>query len=142
MNENVGEVVQVIGPVVDMRFKDRLPKLYNAIIIPFGNENITCEVEQDIGDDKVRCIALSQTSGLTRGMKAIDTGKAIQVPVGKDILGRMFNLLGQPGEQAFAVQLLFLLRQGDGVHRFLRDLLLQVVEQPFLDFGLVADNPQ
>ena len=96
MNENVGEVVQVIGPVVDMRFKDRLPKLYNAIIIPFGNENITCEVEQDIGDDKVRCIALSQTNGLTRGMKAIDTGKAIQVPVGKEILGRMFNLLGQP----------------------------------------------
>ncbi|MBR4471356.1 MAG: F0F1 ATP synthase subunit beta [Erysipelotrichaceae bacterium] len=96
MNENVGEVVQVIGPVVDMRFKDRLPKLYNAIIIPFGNENITCEVEQDIGDDKVRCIALSQTNGLTRGMKAIDTGKAIQVPVGREILGRMFNLLGQP----------------------------------------------
>ena len=96
MNENIGEVVQVIGPVVDMRFNDRLPKLYNAIIIPFGDDQITCEVEQDIGNDKVRCIALSQTSGLTRGMKAIDTGKAIQVPVGKEVLGRMFNLLGQP----------------------------------------------
>ena len=96
MNENIGEVVSVIGPVVDMRFNDRLPKLYNAIIIPFNDQTITCEVEQDIGDDKVRCIALSQTNGLTRGMKAIDTGKAIQVPVGKAILGRMFNLLGQP----------------------------------------------
>ena len=96
MNENIGEVVQIIGPVVDMRFIDRLPKLYNAIIIPFKDQNIICEVEQDIGDDKVRCIALSQTSGLTRGMKAIDTGKAIQVPVGREILGRMFNLVGQP----------------------------------------------
>jgi F-type H+-transporting ATPase subunit beta len=96
MNENIGEVVSVIGPVVDMRFNDRLPKLYNAIIIPFNDEEITCEVEQDIGNDKVRCIALSQTNGLTRGMKAIDTGKAIQVPVGKEILGRMFNLLGEP----------------------------------------------
>ena len=96
MNENIGEVVSVIGPVVDMRFNDRLPKLYNAITIPFNDETITCEVEQDIGDDKVRCIALSQTNGLTRGMKAIDTGKAIEVPVGKEILGRMFNLLGEP----------------------------------------------
>ena len=96
MNENIGEVVSVIGPVIDMRFNNRLPKLYNAIIIPFGNEEITCEVEQDIGDDKVRCIALSQTNGLTRGMIAIDTGKAIAVPVGKKILGRMFNLLGDP----------------------------------------------
>ena len=96
MMENIGEVVQVIGPVVDMRFPDRLPRLYNAIIIPFNDDVITCEVEQDIGDDKVRCIALSQTGGLTRGMRAIDTGKAIEVPVGKQVLGRMFNLLGQP----------------------------------------------
>ena len=96
MNENIGEVVQVIGPVVDMRFVDRLPKLYNAIVIPFNDDFITCEVEQDLGDDKVRCISLSQTNGLTRGMRAIDTGKAIEVPVGKQILGRMFNLLGQP----------------------------------------------
>ena len=96
MNENLGEVVSVIGPVVDIRFDERLPKLYNAITIPFNDQVITCEVEQDIGDDKVRCIALSQTNGLTRGMQAIDTGKAIQVPVGKETLGRMFNLLGDP----------------------------------------------
>lgn len=93
---NVGEVVQVIGPVVDIRFNDNLPKLYNAIVIPFNDEEITLEVEQDIGDNKVRCIALNQTSGLTRNMKAYDTGKAIQVPVGKEIIGRMFNLLGEP----------------------------------------------
>ena len=93
---NVGEVVQVIGPVVDIRFNDNLPKLYNAIVIPFNDEEITLEVEQDIGDNKVRCIALNQTSGLTRNMKAYDTGKAIQVPVGQEIIGRMFNLLGDP----------------------------------------------
>ena len=96
MKENIGEVVQVIGPVVDIRFVEQLPKLYNAIIIPFNDEEITCEVEQDIGDDKVRCIALSQTSGLTRGMRAIDTGRAIEVPVGRQVLGRMFNLIGDP----------------------------------------------
>ncbi len=96
MNENIGEVVQVIGPVVDIRFVDQLPKLYNAIVIPFNDDCITCEVEQGLCDDKVRCISLSQTNGLTRGMRAIDTGKAIEVPVGKEILGRMFNLLGKP----------------------------------------------
>ncbi len=96
MIENVGEVVQVIGPVLDIRFNDQLPKLYNAIKIPFEDTIVTAEVEQHIGDDKVRCIALSQTNGLTRGMRAIDTGEAITVPVGKQILGRMFNLLGDP----------------------------------------------
>ena len=96
MVENYGEIVQVIGPVLDIRFTDYLPKLYNAINIPFGDGFITAEVEQHIGNDKVRCIALAQTNGLIRGMKAIDTGEPIKVPVGKATLGRMFNLLGQP----------------------------------------------
>ncbi|MDI9540040.1 MAG: F0F1 ATP synthase subunit beta [Bacillota bacterium] len=94
--ENVGEVVQIIGPVIDIRFNETLPNIYNAIKIELNNEIITCEVEQHIGDDKVRCIAMNQTSGLKRGMPAYDTGKAIEVPVGKPILGRMFNLLGDP----------------------------------------------
>ena len=96
MNANTGEVVQVIGPVVDIRFNDELPRIFNAVVIPFNDGKITCEVEQDIGDNKVRCIALSQTHGLTRGMKAYDTGRAIEVPVGKEVIGRMFDLLGQP----------------------------------------------
>ena len=96
MNSNVGEVVQIVGPVLDIRFNEELPKLYNAVIIPFSQGDVVAEVEQHVGDDKVRCIALSQTFGLTRGMKAYDTGKAISVPVGKETLGRMFNLLGQP----------------------------------------------
>ncbi len=96
MKENYGELVQVIGPVLDIRFPDHLPRLYNAVRIPFEDGFITAEVEQHIGDDKVRCIALTTTNGLVRGMKAIDTGEAIKVPVGRQTLGRMFNLLGEP----------------------------------------------
>ncbi len=97
MIENIGEVVQVIGPVIDIRFSEALPKLYNEISIEVDQDKtVTCEVEQHIGDDKVRCIALNQTNGLMRGLKAIDCQRAISVPVGKEILGRMFNLLGEP----------------------------------------------
>ena len=96
MIQNTGEVVQIVGPVIDIRFNEQLPNIYNAIEIPFENTVIYAEVEQDIGDNKVRCIALNQTAGLTRGAIAIDTEKPISVPVGQKILGRMFNLLGQP----------------------------------------------
>ena len=95
--ENIGEIVEIIGPVIDIRFSDVLPSLYNMIRIEDENGNeINCEVEQHIGDDKVRCIALESTNGLVRGMKAVDTGDGIKVPVGKPVLGRMFNLLGEP----------------------------------------------
>ena len=96
-NENIGEIVEIIGPVIDIRFSDVLPSIYNMINIEDEKGNIiSAEVEQHIGDDKVRCIALSSTNGLVRGMKALDTGGGIKVPVGKSILGRMFNLLGNP----------------------------------------------
>ncbi len=94
--DNIGEVVQIIGPVVDIRFNEKLPRIYNAVLIPFHERTITCEVEQDLGDNKVRCIALSPTDGLTRGMKAYDTEMGIAVPVGDRIIGRMFDLLGNP----------------------------------------------
>ena len=95
--QNVGEIVEIIGPVIDIRFSDVLPNIYNMIEIENDKgESISCEVEQHIGNDIVRCIALSNTNGLVRGYKAIDTGYAIKVPVGKSILGRMFNLLGEP----------------------------------------------
>ena len=96
-NENIGEIVEIIGPVIDARFSDILPPIYNMISIEDRNGNkIFAEVEQHIGDDKVRCIGLSSTNGLVRGMRALDTGYGIKVPVGKQILGRMFNLLGEP----------------------------------------------
>ena len=96
MEANYGEIVQIIGPVIDIRYSRKLPKLYNAINIPFEGGMITAEVEQHIGNDKVRCIALTSTEGLVRGMEAIDTGEPIKVPVGREVLGRMFNLLGEP----------------------------------------------
>ena len=95
--KNVGSVVQIIGAVVDVRFaKDNLPNLLNAVEIEFGGKKLVCEVAQHIGDDVVRCIAMSSTDGLVRGTKAVDTGSPITVPVGKDTLGRIFNLLGEP----------------------------------------------
>ncbi len=95
MEKNIGNIVQVIGPVVDIRFnEDNLPKLLNAIKIKKGEEILTVEVAQHIGDDTVRCISMDSTDGLIRGMEAIDTGESIAVPVGKETLGRLFNVLG------------------------------------------------
>ncbi|MBR4446385.1 MAG: F0F1 ATP synthase subunit beta [Solobacterium sp.] len=96
---NIGKIVQVIGPVIDIRFQpDSLPAIRNAIHIRNEEKNteMTAEVAQHIGDDIVRCIAMSSTDGLVRGMNCEDTGNAIQVPVGNEVLGRMFNVLGQP----------------------------------------------
>ncbi|MFR5524511.1 MAG: F0F1 ATP synthase subunit beta, partial [[Clostridium] innocuum] len=92
-----GKIVQVIGPVVDVAFENgELPQLLTAIEIPLkDSESLIVEVAQHIGDERVRCIAMGGTDGLVRGMEAIDTGSAIRVPVGKEILGRMFNVLGR-----------------------------------------------
>ena len=92
-----GKIVQVIGPVVDVAFENGdLPQLLTAIEIPLkDSESLIVEVAQHIGDERVRCIAMGGTDGLVRGMEAIDTGSAIRVPVGKEILGRMFNVLGR-----------------------------------------------
>lgn len=97
MPGNVGKVVQVIGPVIDIKFDtDALPNIYNAIHINMGEHTLVCEVEQHIGDDIVRAIAMEATEGLRRGMDAVDTGRAISVPVGEAVLGRLFNVLGNP----------------------------------------------
>ena len=96
-SKNIGKVVQIVGAVVDVRFeKDSLPDLLNAIEIDNKGEKLVVEVAQHIGDDIVRCIAMGSTDGLVRGIDAVDTGKAISVPVGKETLSRMFNLLGEP----------------------------------------------
>lgn len=95
MPDKIGKVVQVIGPVVDIKFdSDSLPNLYNAIHINLGEQILVAEVEQHVGDDIVRTIAMEATEGLRRGMEAIDTGKPIEVPVGECVLGRLFNVLG------------------------------------------------
>ena len=97
MAKNIGTVIQIMGPVLDIRFaQENLPQLLNAIEITHEDRVIVAEVAQHIGDNVVRCIAMSSTDGLQRGMQAYDTGKAITVPVGEECLGRVFNLLGQP----------------------------------------------
>ncbi|NLK70617.1 MAG: F0F1 ATP synthase subunit beta [Clostridiales bacterium] len=101
--QNIGRIVQIIGAVVDIRFdKESLPRLLNAIEIDNNGQRVVVEVAQHIGDDIVRCISMNSTDGLVRGMNAIDTGGPIKVPVGKEVLGRVFNLLGEPiDEKAF-----------------------------------------
>ena len=96
-DKNVGKIVQIVGAVVDIQFdKDNLPNLLHAIEIDNNGKRLVVEVAQHIGDDVVRCIAMSSTDGLVRGMDAVNTGKTISVPVGKETLSRMFNLLGEP----------------------------------------------
>ena len=95
-NQNIGKVVQVIGPVLDIRFEDgHLPELLTVIEIKNGDKLIVAEVAQHVGDNVVRCISMNATDGMVRGMEAIDTGSPITVPVGDQCLGRIFNLLGQ-----------------------------------------------
>ncbi len=92
-----GSVLQVVGPVVDIQFEDgNLPAIYNALVMNIGEKKLTVEVAQHIGDNTVRCIAMSSTDGLTRGTPVTNTGKAISVPVGRKTLGRIFNVLGEP----------------------------------------------
>ena len=97
MQKNIGRVVQIQGPVIDVKFDDNhMPELLTAIKVALGNDkDLTTEVAQHIGADVVRCISMGPTEGLIRGMEAIDTGAPISVPVGEATLGRMFNVLGE-----------------------------------------------
>ena len=105
MDKHVGTVIQVMGPVLDIRFADaQLSQLLSAIEVPNGENIIVAEVAQHIGDNVVRCIAMSSTDGLQRGTPATDTGAPISVPVGDGCLGRVFNLLGQPIDEAGPVE--------------------------------------
>ena len=99
---NIGKIVQVIGPVVDVAFEEgQLPSILNAVLVtnPAINDqedNLVIEVAQHLGDNVVRCIAMDITDGLVRGMNAKDTGAPIMVPVGKEGLGRILNVVGRP----------------------------------------------
>jgi F-type H+-transporting ATPase subunit beta len=100
--QSTGKVVQVIGPVIDIEFTGKLPEIYNAVrVVSEGGPGIekidvVCEVEQHLGENRVRTVAMKPTDGMTRGMTAIDTGAAISVPVGPETLGRVLNVLGEP----------------------------------------------
>ncbi|HEY8418542.1 MAG TPA: F0F1 ATP synthase subunit beta, partial [Limnochordales bacterium] len=103
-NKRVGRVVQVMGPVVDVQFPPgQLPDLNNAIRIDYESDDrkihLVLEAAQHLGNDTVRCIAMASTDGLVRGMRAVDTGGPISVPVGRKVLGRVMNVLGEPIDQ-------------------------------------------
>lgn len=96
---NIGKIVQIVGPIIDVRFEENhLPDLLTALLIRRNDQDeyLTIEVSQHIGDDMVRCVSMGPTEGLVRNMDVIDTGAPIEVPVGKETLGRMFNVLGEP----------------------------------------------
>lgn len=98
---NAGKVVQVIGPVIDIKFStENLPNIYNAVEINMDGKKLVAEVEQHIGDDIVRAISMAATDGLKRGMDAVDTGAPITIPVGEAVLGRLLNVLGEPIDEA------------------------------------------
>ena len=103
---NIGYISQVIGPVIDAEFPNgKLPEIYNALKVEGTNENglevrVTFEVQQLLGDNRVRAVAMSSTDGLVRGMEVTDTGAPISVPVGPPTLGRIFNILGEPVDEA------------------------------------------
>ena len=92
-----GKVVQIIGPVVDVEFPhNQLPKLFNSVEIARPDGRLVLEVEQHLGDNWVRCVAMDSTDGVSRGAEVVDTGQPISVPVGPGTLGRLFNVLGEP----------------------------------------------
>ncbi len=105
MANNTGIVYQVMGPVVDVRFADgALPAIYNALTVPIGDRVLTVEVAQHVGDNVARCIAMASTDGLQRGVTVTDTGHPIEVPVGEETLGRIFNVLGDTVDNGPAVK--------------------------------------
>ncbi len=107
---NIGKITQIIGPVIDARFSSgKMPRIYNALKVTGKNSSgadvsVTCEVQQLLGDNQVRAVAMSSTDGLVRGMDIVDTGAPISVPVGKVTLGRIFNVLGEPVDNKGSVE--------------------------------------
>lgn len=133
MPGKMGKVVQVIGPVIDIKFdSDSLPNLYNGININMGEHVLVAEVEQHVGDDIVRAIAMEATEGLKRGMEAIDTGKPISVPVGNEVLGRLFNVLGKPIDNAGDVNS----KESYPIHRPAPSFKDQAVEPEMFETGI------
>ena len=94
--ENKGVITQIISAVVDVAFKGNMPAIHNALTVENGDNILVLEVEQHLGNDVVRTVAMDSTNGLKRGMEVVDTGAPIRVPVGKAVLGRILNVLGQP----------------------------------------------
>ncbi len=130
---NLGKVIQIIGPIIDIKFdSENLPDLFNALEINAGDKKVIAEVEQHIGDDTVRAIAMESTEGLRRGMEVLDTGSPVSVPVGKEVLGRLFNVLGNPIDEAGE----FTSNESYPIHRSAPSFEEQSVEPEIFETGI------
>ncbi len=128
-----GRVVQIMGPVVDIEFPSgELPEIYDAVEIPQDGGKLVVEVQQHLGDEWVRCVAMSTTDGLRRGLEAIATGEPIRVPVGPATLGRIFNVLGEPIDNLGPVEA----ETYYPIHRPAPSFEEQVTQPEFLETGV------
>jgi len=134
MKKNTGRITQIIGAVVDIRFEDGLPSLYNAVEVPHEDRTIVLEVMQHLGDRTVRCISMDSTDGLRRGMEAYDTGSPIKVPVGEEVLGRMVNVLGKPIDNLPEIEA----KDYWQIHREPPKLTAQIAQPEMLETGIKA----
>jgi F-type H+-transporting ATPase subunit beta len=133
MPGHIGKVVQIIGPVIDIKFdSDSLPNIYNSIEIQMEDRVVVAEVEQHIGDDIVRAVAMESTEGLRRGLEAVDTGNAITVPVGDVVLGRLFSVLGKPMDEMGEVKV----EKRMPIHRAAPTFEEQSVEPEMFETGI------
>jgi len=130
---NAGKISQIIGPVVDVEFEKELPEIYSALEVKLeGNNKLVMEVHQHLGGNKVRTIAMGSTDGLCRQMEVVDTGAPISVPVGPEVLGRMFNLLGEPIDGLPIVQV----KKKYPIHRAAPQFVDQSTEAEILETGI------
>jgi len=129
----MAKIIQVIGPVIDVEFEEgKVPALYTALRLK--EKNLVLEVEQELGEDKVRCLAMGPTEGLKRGDEVIDTGRPIEVPVGKDALGRLLNVLGEPIDNAGEIKA----GKRESIHKKGPELSKQKSEIEILETGIKA----
>jgi F0F1-type ATP synthase beta subunit len=131
--ENKGIIKEVIGPIVVVEFpKENLPSINNALYTQAGERTLFLEVNQHIGDNLVKCIALDSTDGLTRGQPVYDTNSPIMVPVGKEVLGRVFNLLGEPIDERGKIKT----ERKESIHKSPPTLREQSTKKEILETGI------
>jgi len=131
--KNTGHITQIVGPVIDVEFEEKLPPIYNALTLDRGKEGtLYLEVEQQLSDTEVRCIALGPTDGLERGLEVVDTGAPISVPVGEVTLGRMFNVVGEVIDGGKPVKA----TRKDPIHRSAPSLKHQDTKAEMLETGI------
>ena len=130
--KNIGKITQVMGSVVVVDFPDNIPEIYNALYTKVGENDLVLEVEQQIGSNKVKALAMGPSDGLQRGQEVIDTGSAISVPVGKNVLGRMFNVLGETidGKEKFES------KEKSPIHRQAPKFIEQSTDVEVLETGI------